>query len=215
VKKFRPLLFFLSAVSILAVSYVAYSALDTLRSLEAIESDRDRWQRADIVIDALDLQRGDVVADVGCGSGYFALKLSPLVRQVLAVDIRRLSLSFLWMRAISRGDRNIRVILAEEDDPRLPAQAVDAVLVANTYHEFRNPRAILNHIRRSLRPGGVLVIVDRGPRPGEETVHTHELPFDAVRTQVQEAGFEVMREENSFIDNRGEDLWWLLGARKR
>jgi len=83
--------------------YVLYSAIDTLRQLEELESERDQWQRPGEVLQALDLQPGNVVADLGSGAGYFALKLSPIVGkkgQVLAVDIRKLSLSFLWIRAL-------------------------------------------------------------------------------------------------------------------
>src|ERR1700724_1763953 len=125
----RLVLFLLSAVVIFATMYVLYSAIDTLRQLEVVESERDQWQRPAEVLQAMDLQPGKVVVDLGSGAGYFALKLSPLVGeggQVLAVDIRRLSLSFLWIRALLGRKRNIRVVLSDEDNPRLPLGAVDA-----------------------------------------------------------------------------------------
>ena len=92
------------------------------------------------------------MVDLGSGAGYFALKLSPAVGkrgQVLAVDLRRLSLFFLWTRALLRGQHNVHVIVGEEDNPRLPTGTVDAVLICNTYHEFSNPELMLNHIFRS------------------------------------------------------------------
>jgi ubiquinone/menaquinone biosynthesis C-methylase UbiE len=90
----------------------------------------------------LNLKDGDVVADVGCGSGYFALTLSPMVGspgKVLALDIRRISLFVLWIRAILRDGRNISIIHAEPGNTHLATGTVDAVLVANTYHELTYP----------------------------------------------------------------------------
>jgi SAM-dependent methyltransferase len=132
--------FLLSALVVFAAMYVLYSAIDTLRQLEVIESRRDQWQRSAEVLQALDLRPGNVVADLGSGAGYFALKLSPIVGkqgQVLAVDIRKLSLSFLWISALQSQKRNLGVVLGDEDDPRLPSGAVDAVLIASTFHAFK------------------------------------------------------------------------------
>ena len=97
--RIRLVLFLLSAIVVFTAMYVLYSAIGTLRQLEEVESERDQWQRPGEVLQALALQPGNVVADLGSGAGYFALKLSPIVGkkgQVLAVDIRKLSLSFLW-----------------------------------------------------------------------------------------------------------------------
>jgi ubiquinone/menaquinone biosynthesis C-methylase UbiE len=193
--------------------YVLYSAIETLRQLEVVESERDQWQRPADVLRALDLRPGNVVVDLGSGAGYFALKLSPIVGkegQVLAVDIRKLSLSFLWIRALLSRKRNIRVVLSDEDNPRLPSGAVDAVLVANTFHELRDPKVILDHVSRSLRPGGRLVIVDRGPRQNSSNIH--DRPF--VEAELQQTGFEIVNSQDRFIDRPGDDPWWLTVARK-
>ena len=195
--------------------YVLYSAIGTLRQLDVVESERDQWQRPAEVLQALDLRPGNVVVDLGSGAGYFALKLSPIVGtegQVLAVDIRKLSLSFLWIRALLSQKRNIRVVLSDEDDPRLPPGAVDAVLIANTFHELRDPKVMLGHVSRSLRPGGRLVIIDRGPR--QRGAHAHETDRAFVETEVQQAGFEIVNSQDHFIDRSGDDPWWLTVARK-
>jgi ubiquinone/menaquinone biosynthesis C-methylase UbiE len=163
----RSLLFLVSATAVLGIAYVLYSALDALHTLDVVEADRDGWQRPADIFKALDLRAGNVVVDLGSGAGYFALKLSPIVGgrgEVLAVDIRETSLCFLWIRSVLRHSHNIHVILGDYDNPHLPSQAADAVLIANTYHEFRNPRIMLDHVFWCLRSGGRLVIVDRGPR---------------------------------------------------
>ena len=196
--------------------YVLYSAIDTLRQLDVVESERDQWQRPADILQALNLRPGNVVVDLGSGAGYFALKLSPTVGkegQVLAVDIRKLSLSFLWIRALLSRKRNIRVVLSDEDNPRLPSGAVDAVLIANTFHELRNPKMMLDHVSRSLRPGGRLVIVDRGPRQNGSNVH--EVDRRLVEAELQQTGFEIVNSQDHFINQPGDDLWWLTVARKR
>src|SRR5512135_109987 len=212
----RLVLFLLNALVVFATMYVLYSAIDTLRQLEVIESERDQWQRPAEVLQVLDLRPGNVVVDLGSGAGYFALKLSPIVGkqgQVLAVDIRKLSLSFLWIRALLSQERNIRVVLSDEDDPRLPPGAVDAVLIANTFHELRDPKVMLGHVSRALRPGGRLVIIDRGPRQGG--VEAQEMDRTLVETELPQAGFDIVDSQDHFIDRPRDDPWWLTVARKR
>ena len=212
----RLVLFLLSALVVFATMYVLYSAIDTLRQLEVIESERDQWQRPAEVLQALDLRPGNVVVDLGSGAGYFALKLSPIVGkqgQVFGVDIRKLSLSFLWIRALLSHKRNIRVVLSDEDNPRLPAGTVDAVLIANTFHELRDSKRILDHVSRSLRVGGRLVVVDRGPRQNGSPAHEVDRPV--VEAELQQAGFEIVSSQDHFIDRPGDDPWWLTAARKR
>jgi predicted methyltransferase len=114
--------------------------------LDAVERERDQWQRPAEVLQFLNLKAGNVVADLGSGSGYFALKLSPIVGArslVLALDIRRMSLFFLWIRAVLRSEQNISIIHTQPDDPDLVPNTVDAVLVSNTYHELTDRKIIL------------------------------------------------------------------------
>jgi predicted methyltransferase len=216
----RPLvrlaLFLICAALILLLSNTLYAFTSTLNRLDSVELERDQWQRPLDVLRALDLRPGNTVADLGSGAGYFALKLSPAVGsrgRVLAVDLRRLSLFFLWTRALLRRQRNIDVSVAEENDPRLPAGTVDAVLICNTYHEFSNRELILKRVFQSLRPGGRLVVVDRSAR-ATEAQHTHEVPLTVVEDQLRNQGFEILSRDDSFIDRKGDDLWWLAIGRK-
>jgi ubiquinone/menaquinone biosynthesis C-methylase UbiE len=208
----RLYLFPLAAIAIFAGMYVLYSAIATLHQLDVIESERDRWQRPSDVLGALNLHDGDVVADLGSGAGYFTLKLSPIVRargKVLAIDLRKLSLSFLWAREVLRSPHNIHIIVGEPDDPHLPVDAVDAVLIVNAYHEFNHPDRMLDHVFRSLRAGGRLVMVDRG----SERATGHAIGLDAVLEAVQMHGFQIQRRDAKFI-GRAEDVWWLVAASK-
>src|SRR5262249_9472730 len=126
---------------------IGYQAVRTLQQLTVVEAQRDLWQRPDEVIGALNLQQDSKVVDLGCGSGYFAVKLSRAVNSggaVFAVDIRRLPLRFLWVRSLIRRQNNIRTELGEPDNPHLPSNTFNAVLIATTYHEFDDPNVILS-----------------------------------------------------------------------
>jgi len=194
--------------------YILLEAVATLRRLDMVEAERDRWQRAADVIRALDLHDGNVVIDLGSGAGYFALKLALAVGsqgKVVAVDIRRLSLSFLWIRKTRRGLQNLRIVGSDKDDPQLLPGSADAVLICNTYHEFDQPERMLGHSFRALRPGGRLVIVDRWPYEPEPG---HGVTVEDVAASVVRNGFSIVTKEERFIDNRGDDRWWLLTARR-
>jgi ubiquinone/menaquinone biosynthesis C-methylase UbiE len=213
---FRLALFLACAILIFLAFNTLHSFTNTLHRLGVIESERDQWQRPLDVLRALDLRRGDTVADLGSGAGYFALKLSHAVGnrgQVLAVDLRRLSLFFLWTRALLRGQHNVQVIAGEENDPHLPIGTLDAVLICNTFHEFSYPELMLNHTFRSLRPGGYLVVVDRAPR-ASAAEHSHEMPLKVIEGGLRRKGFEIVRLDDRFIDRPGDDLWWLITGRK-
>ena len=144
---FRISLFLVCAIVIFLALNTGYSFRNTLNQLDVIESERDQWQRPAAVLRALNLQEGETVVDLGSGAGYFSLKLSAAVGkrgEVIAVDLRRLSLVFLWTRALLRGQSNVHVVVAEENNPLLPTGTVEAVLICNTYHEFSNPEVMLD-----------------------------------------------------------------------
>lgn len=215
-------LFFASAVAALLLSNTIYQALNTLSQLNAIEAERDQWQRPSEVLRALGLSPSDAVLDLGCGSGYFTLKLSAEVGnngRVIAEDIRWLPLVFLWFRAAQRRDHNVRVVHGEPADPHLH-QPVNAVLISNAYHEFTDSRPILAHVYESLVSGGRLVVVDREPREitngsSQAAADHHEISAGQVERELLQAGFAMVSREDGFIrsDPLNEE-WWLIAARK-
>ena len=187
--------------------------LNTLDRLTLVERDRDAWQHAPEIISQLDVRNGSRVVDLGCGAGYFALKLAAAVGAtgtVQAVDILRLPLAFLWIRAARQSAHNLHVVLGETDDPRISAP-VDAVLVANTYHELSRPGIVLGHLRSALVAGGRLVIADRCPQPSDAG---HAIAPLLVETELRRDGFEIVSRNDHFLDQPGEGPWWLIVARK-
>ena len=219
--RIRLLALFLSGVAILLVLNVGYSALNTLSRLNAVEADRDRWQRSSNVIQALNPKPGNTVVDLGCGSGYFTLKLSSPVGKtghVVAEDIRWLPLAFLWVRTILKKEHNVSLIHGKPNDPELPVNTVNALLISNTYHELADPHAILSHVSRALISGGLLVVVDREPKPGNVGVAEsgeHDISVERVALDLRQAGFEIVSRQDDFIESDPDsETWWLLVARK-
>ena len=216
-------LFFACAIAAFFLFDTAYQGLQTLSRLDAVEAERDKWQRPNEIIQALDLKPGDVAVDLGCGSGYFTNKLSAAVGpsgKVLAEDIRRLPLMFLWIRTFQRGQRNVKIVLGEAGDPRLAAQGANAVLIANTYHEFTDSHSILSHLFNSLISGGRLVVVDREPLPAKTglmgtAAEQHEVSVNEVEKELREGGFEIVGRQDRFIEgDPSHETWWLIAARK-
>jgi len=211
--------FLVATFASVGLLYVGQDLLATLQRLDIVERERDEWQRPAEILRALDVHDGSIVADLGCGSGYFTLKLASSVGprgRVLAVDVRWLPLFVLRVRGWGRGIDNVRVITGRADDPRLPNHAVDAVLVLNTYHELEHASAVLAHVHRALRAGGRLVVVDRGPRSaGPPPLGEHELAPSEAEAGLRAAGFEIVERENAFIDRAGEpDRWWMIVGRR-
>jgi ubiquinone/menaquinone biosynthesis C-methylase UbiE len=206
---------------VLAVAYVIEEAARTVSALDTIEAQRDTWQQPDAVLAGLNLHRGSVVVDLGSGAGYFALKIARVVGptgRVLAIDLRRESLAFLWVRSRLRRLSNVHVIVGSTDDPRLPTDtALDAALIANTFHELQDPATILAALRVRMRPSGRLVIVDRRSRsahPGSAADHGIEPA--AARQVLERSGFSRIEEDDAFI-NRAEndDVWWIQVFERR
>jgi predicted methyltransferase len=213
-------LFILAVAVTLLILSAGYDAIRTLANLEQVERARDQWQRPGEIIQQLNLKEGSIVADVGSGVGYFTLKLSRVVGKsgrVMPVDIKKFPLCVLRTRAFLEREPNIDTILGEPDDPHLPPAGVDAALLLNTYHELAHPAMLLNQLSRSLKHGGHLVIVDRGPSTGHEMdieSEDHAIASNEVESTLRRQGFEVIERDDHFTEEPGDGLWWIIVARK-
>jgi len=111
---------------------------------------------------ALDLNASDLVADIGAGTGFFSFRLAQLVPsgRVYSVEVQQALVDTLAARSSRMGIRNVVPVLGVSDNPNLPEGKVDLALIVSSYHEFSYPFEMLDHIRRSLSPGGRLAIVE-------------------------------------------------------
>lgn len=195
----------------------ALAVLPSSTAAQAGRTARDTWQRVDDVAAALEVEEGDVIADVGAGAGFFSFRLSPRVGpegRVLAVDIDAGVLRELRETAQREGFDNIETIVSEPDDPLLDDGSVDGILVVNAYHEMREYEAMLAGFRRALRPGGRLVILDMPPRDPtvsrRRQVSGHDIAVDLVAADLEVAGFDVIERQPDFIT--GPRRQWMLVA---
>jgi SAM-dependent methyltransferase len=174
---------------------MSYSGADWL-----LRKSRDQEENPAKLWDALHLKAGQVVCDFGCGNGYHTLELAKRVGPtglVYAVDIQPEMLEMLRKRADARGHRNIRPILATVDDPRLPAKSIDLVLMVDVYHELADPAAVLQAVRKSLRPGGEVALVEfREEDPDVPILPLHKMSKEQVHRELTANKFEFAAEFN-------------------
>jgi SAM-dependent methyltransferase len=133
--------------------------------------ERDAYQKPEEVMHALALRPGEKVADVGAGTGYFAVRVARAVGPggvVWAVDIAQELLDYLARRAQEEGLSNVRIVKVSPDDPQLPPTGVDTVLMVDTLHYIKDRAAYAKKLRASLAPGGRVVIIDFVPKPQGE-----------------------------------------------
>jgi len=143
----------------------------------------------DRVMDLLEIGPGKKVADIGAGSGWFTILAAKRVKEagsVYAVDINPEAIRYIEDRAQKEQLHNVRTILGHEDDPLLPANQIDSVLLLKTYHEVAKPVALLRNLRASLRPGAKVGIIDRNGN-GEN----HGVNRSVVLKEASEAGYEL------------------------
>jgi ubiquinone/menaquinone biosynthesis C-methylase UbiE len=127
----------------------------------ALESeDRKSWQNIEEIIGLLELKPSYVVADLGCGSGYFTIPISRKVKKVYGVDVQKEMLEFLKQKIREQKIANIETLLSKENRIPIQNESVDLLLSVNTLHEFRDKEKMITEIRRVLRPKGQAAIVD-------------------------------------------------------
>jgi ubiquinone/menaquinone biosynthesis C-methylase UbiE len=159
--------------------------------------EREQFEQPEKVLDALDIRPGMAVADVGAGNGYFTLRLARRVKdfgRVFAVDIQQPMLDLLAKNQKREGLRNIELILSTPTDPRLPRASIDLALLVDVYHEFQQPVEMVAGLRSSLKPEGVLVLVEyRGEDEAVPIKPEHKMTVGQVLSEIEPMGFRLRK----------------------
>ncbi len=173
------------------------------------DKDRDKKLQVERVMDILGIKEGTHVADIGAGSGWFAVRAAKRVGStgiVYAEDINPESIAYIDRRTRRDGIGNVHAILSEADDPKLPKNSVDSVLLLKTYHEVAHPVRLLENLRRSLRSGAQVGIIDRNGK-GDD----HGVSRDIVIQEAAQAGYQL-QEQYDFVKGDGEDYFLVFRA---
>jgi SAM-dependent methyltransferase len=169
--------------------------------------EREREERPSKMLELLACKPGEVVADVGAGSGYHALRIAKAVGEkgrVYAVDIQPEMLDIIRGKAKKQALKNVEPVLGTQTDPKLPEAKVDTVLLVDVYHEFSHPYEMMEAIVKALKPGGRVALVEyRADDP--------KVPIKPVHAMTER---QVLREMGPFplrhVKTFGELPWQRL-----
>jgi ubiquinone/menaquinone biosynthesis C-methylase UbiE len=171
---------------------------DIDQAVKMFESaERDTWQKPDEVVKNLHLRTGDVVVDIGAGTGYFTRRFAAAVGpqgKALGLDIESTMVTHINSEAQKQKIANLSARQVPPNDPQLESTSVDVVFICDTYHHMQERVAYARHLAQALKPGGRVVIVD---------FHKRELPLgppvewklapEAVTEEFRQAGFQLAR----------------------
>ena len=159
--------------------------------------DRYILEQPDRVIATMQLKSGDVIADIGSGSGYFTRRLAKAVLpegKVYGVDIQPEMNVILAENCQKAGITNVEIVLSEEADPKLPAGTIDWMLLVDVYHEFQQPVPMLAKMREALKPGGRVALLEYRLH-GDTGAHIkidHRMSVEQVLAEWEPAGFKLV-----------------------
>jgi ubiquinone/menaquinone biosynthesis C-methylase UbiE len=159
---------------------------------------RDAYQKPHEVLAALDLKPAETIADIGSGSGYFTLRFAAHVGdagRVYAVDVAPEMVRHLNRRIRDAGVRNVQTILADPNDPLLPEASIDRFVVVNTWHHIEDRPAYLGLLKKMLKPGGQVVMIDfhKKALPVGPPLEMKIAREDLLR-QMETSGFRLAKE---------------------
>ena len=164
---------------------------------------REAYQKPEEVVKALDIREGEVIADIGAGSGYFTFRLAHAVGEtgrVYAVDVSPDMILHLNRRIRELNSRNVVTILCAPDDPLLADASVDRVFICDTWHHINGHAHYLGLLKRMLKPGGQVIMIDfkKAKTPVGPPMEIRIARDDLVR-EMEANGFQLAA-EHTFLE---------------
>jgi ubiquinone/menaquinone biosynthesis C-methylase UbiE len=158
-------------------------------------NEREAEEHPEKALEALGLKDGMIVADVGAGTGYMALRMAARVGpsgKVYANDIQPEMLRMLRRNAARARVTNVETVLGTETDPKLPANSLDLILMVDVYHELSQPQLMLRKMREALKPDGRLVLLEyRKEDPSIPIRPEHKMSVAEVKMELEAEGFQL------------------------
>jgi protein-L-isoaspartate O-methyltransferase len=159
--------------------------------------EREKEEQCSKLLEALKFKPGDVVADVGAGSGYYTFRIAGRVGEegkVLAVDIQQQMLDIINKRKAEKKAKNVEAILGTLTDPKLPVNGVDLILLVDVYHEFSHPYEMTVEMVKGLKPGGRMVFVEyRLEDPKVPIKLVHKMTEKQVKKEMADFPLEYVQ----------------------
>ena len=165
------------------------------------DTGRDAWQKPEEILNALNIKKGQAVADIGAGSGYLTVKLSERVGTtgtIYAEDIQQEMLDYISKRLNEKGIKNVALVLSTMDDPQLPQNSLDLAVLLSTYHEIAQPIDFMKKIKLALKPHGILAILEFSDESPVGPPIQVRLPEDLVINELKQAGF-TLSQRHTFL----------------
>lgn len=163
-----------------------------------VRENRERQEECSTLLKCLNLKPGQMVCDMGSGNGFYTLKIAPLVEpggKVYAVEIQKQMLEMLDKRAQASKIENVIPVLGNEADPKLPEGKIDLMFCVDVYHEFDHPVEMLAAMRKSLAPGGRMVLVEfRAEDPKVPIKKLHRMSKEQIKKEILPNGFKLVEE---------------------
>jgi len=155
------------------------------------DPERDKWQMPDRIIAALALRPTDLVADIGAGTGYLAVRIARQFGSgtVFAVDVEPKMVEHLAQRAKTAGVTNLRAIAGTETSANLP-QKVDVVVLLNVYHHLSGRPDYFKRLQSSLKPGARVAIIEYRPESPRGAPKHFRLPASQIEAEMKSAGYQ-------------------------
>lgn len=157
--------------------------------------EREAEEAPSIAIRALQLKKGQVVADIGAGSGYYTMRMADAVGpegKVYATDIQTGMLDIVRRRVTAARLTNVETVLSAPDDPKLPADSLDLAIMVDVYHELSAPQEFIRRLRPALKRSGRLVLLEfRKEDPKVPIRPEHKMSIAEVKAELEPEGFRL------------------------
>lgn len=187
----------LSSILIICITIMSCASCSNPEHFNQLAMERD--SKADEVIASLELKKGDSVADIGAGGGFFTIKLARSVGSdgiVYAVDISKESLDFIRNYSQKEKVTNIQYVLATVTDSKLPERTMDLIFLRNTYHDMDDRVTYFSQLKKVLKSNGRIAIIDYTPDGILTKLHGHYIDPALILKEMQNAGYSIIKTYN-------------------